>query len=49
MLALAVYPEITLADARAYCYEARKLLAKGVDPGEKKKNDKFEQEEALTF
>ncbi|GHL86582.1 phage integrase family protein [Klebsiella pneumoniae] len=40
MLALGVYPEITLADARARRDEARKLLANGVDPGDKKKNDK---------
>ncbi len=33
MLALGVYPEITLADARARRDEARKLLANGVDPG----------------
>ena len=31
MLALGVYPEITLADARARRDEARKLLANGVD------------------
>ena len=39
MLALGVYPEITLADARVRRDEARKLLANGVDPGDKKKND----------
>ncbi|HGK4772016.1 TPA: tyrosine-type recombinase/integrase [Enterobacter roggenkampii] len=49
MLALGVYPEITLADARARRDEARKLLANGVDPGDKKKSDKIEQEEARTF
>ncbi|MDE9702785.1 tyrosine-type recombinase/integrase [Citrobacter portucalensis] len=49
MLALGVYPEITLADARARRDEARKLLANGVDPGDKKKNDKIELEEARTF
>lgn len=49
MLALGVYPEITLADARARRDEARKLLANGVDPGDKKKNDKVELEEARTF
>lgn len=37
MLALGVYPEITLADARVRRDEARKLLANGVDPGDKKK------------
>ena len=49
MLALGIYPEITLADARARRDDARKLLANGVDPGDKKKNDKVELEEARTF
>ena len=49
MLALGVYPEITQVDARARRDEARKLLANGVDPGDKKKNDEVEQEEARTF
>ena len=49
MLALGVYPEVSLADARARRDEARKLLANGIDPGDKKKNDKVEQEEARTL
>jgi integrase len=49
MLALGVYPDVSLADARARRDEARKLLANGIDPGEKKRNDKVEQEEARTF
>lgn len=49
MLALGVYPEVSLADARTRRDEARKLLANGIDPGDKKKNDKIEQEEARTF
>lgn len=49
MLALGVYPEVSLADARARRDEARKLLANGIDPGDKKKNDKVEQKEARTF
>lgn len=49
MLALGVYPNVSLADARARRDEARKLLANGIDPGDKKKNDKVEQEEARTF
>ena len=36
-LALGVYPDISLADARNRRDDARKLLAKGVDPGEVKK------------
>lgn len=49
MLALGVYPDVSLADARARRDEVRKLLANGIDPGDKKKNDKVEQEEACTF
>ncbi|AIR59559.1 integrase [Cedecea neteri] len=49
MLALGVYPEVSLADARARRDEARKLLANSIDPGDKKKNDKVELEEARTF
>lgn len=49
MLALGVYPAVSLADARARRDEARKLLANSIDPGDKKKNDKVEQEEARTF
>lgn len=49
MLALGVYPEVSLADARARRDEARKLLANNIDPGDKKKNDKVELEESRTF
>ncbi|MBL0872541.1 tyrosine-type recombinase/integrase [Serratia nevei] len=49
MLALGVYPDVSLADARARREEARKLLANSIDPGDKKKNDKVELEEARTF
>lgn len=49
MLALGVYPEVSLADARARRDEARKLLANSIDPADKKKNDKVELEEARTF
>lgn len=37
MLALGVYPEVSLADARARRDEARKLLANSIDPGDKRK------------
>src|ERR1700733_1776989 len=40
LLALGVYPEITLADARHRRAEARKVLAAGNDPGEAKKKAK---------
>ncbi len=43
-LALGVYPEIGLKDARERREEARKLLANGVDPSEKRKADKVERE-----
>lgn len=49
MLALGVYPDISLADARIRRDEARKLLAHGIDPGDKKKLDKIEQTKAKTF
>ncbi|SFF19524.1 Integrase [Nitrosomonas sp. Nm166] len=39
-LALGVYPEITLADARRRRDEARKLLTNGADPGAIKKTQK---------
>ncbi|MGV8933194.1 MAG: tyrosine-type recombinase/integrase [Gallionellaceae bacterium] len=41
-LALGIYPEITLADARARRDEARKLLANGGDPGAIKQAGKRE-------
>ncbi len=37
MLALGVYPDISLVDARQRREDARKLLANGVDPGENRK------------
>lgn len=40
LLALGVYPEISLADARQRRDDARKLLANGADPGETKKATK---------
>src|SRR5205809_784036 len=40
VLALGVYPHITLADARELRTQARKLLANGLDPGDAKKEAK---------
>ncbi len=40
VLALGVYPEVSLADARERRMQARKLLAAGNDPGEVKKEAK---------
>jgi len=42
-LTFGTYPEISLADARQRREDARKLLAKGVDPGEIKKAQKAAQ------
>ncbi|AXK39970.1 tyrosine-type recombinase/integrase [Crenobacter cavernae] len=39
-LALGVYPEVSLKDAREKRDEARRLLAKGIDPGEHRKQAK---------
>src|SRR5205809_2442423 len=40
LLALGVYPQISLADAREQRAEARRLLAKATDPGDAKKDAK---------
>jgi hypothetical protein len=40
LLALGVYPEVSLADARERRLQARKILAAGNDPGEVKKEAK---------
>lgn len=44
MLALGVYPEISLAEAREKRDAARKLVANGFDPSEKRKEVKEEQQ-----
>lgn len=46
LLSLGVYPEVTLAEARDRCYEARKQLSNGADPGEVRRLKKFIQLEA---
>jgi integrase len=38
--AFGVYPEVSLAQARQRCLDARKLLADGIDPSEQKKEEK---------
>jgi integrase len=45
-LALGVYPTVTLADARQRREDARRLLANGTDPGERRKQAKQEAKEA---
>lgn len=49
VLALGVYPMVSLGEARRKRDEAKKLVSNGIDPSEKKKADKIEQSEALTF
>jgi integrase len=44
-LALGIYPDVPLADARARLDEARKLLAQGADPGARKKAAKTAEAE----
>ncbi|CNB92354.1 integrase [Yersinia intermedia] len=40
LLSIGVYPDITLAEARAKRDEAKRILAAGGDPSEEKKADK---------
>lgn len=43
LLAIGTYPEVNLHEARETRDDARKFLARGVDPGEKKKADRIVQ------
>jgi integrase len=47
-LALGVYPEVSLADARNHHQQAREQLSKGIDPGEKRKIEKLTRHIAAT-
>lgn len=49
MLALGVYPEVSLSEARRRREEARQLIANNVDPGEKRKTKKIEEKGLLIF
>ncbi|CAM6730132.1 Phage integrase family protein [Enterobacter intestinihominis] len=49
MLALGVYPEVSLSEARRRREEARQLIASNVDPGEKRKTKKIEEKGLLIF
>ena len=50
MLALGVYPEVSLADARQKRDAARKLIVAGIDPNEHKKAEQEkQQDETRTF
>jgi len=48
ILALGVYPTVSLGEARRKRDVAKKLVSDGIDPFEKKKADKIEQSEALS-
>ena len=45
LLALGVYPEVTLSEARENTLGARALLRKGIDPNEQRKLNKLELQE----
>ncbi|SEI92926.1 tyrosine-type recombinase/integrase [Frateuria terrea] len=46
LLALGAYPEVSLVDARDACTDARRLLAKGIDPSAARKEAKQARAEA---
>lgn len=47
LMALGIYPDVSLAQARQAADEARKLLASGIDPMEQRKADKNNSEKAV--
>lgn len=47
LLALGVYPDITLAEARQKRADAKKVLAAGGDPGQEKQEEKQAKEQAV--
>ncbi|MGI8489921.1 tyrosine-type recombinase/integrase [Pectobacterium sp. S5] len=49
MLALGVYPAVSLTEARRRRDEARQQIANNIDPGEKRKAEKVEEKGLLTF
>ncbi len=48
MMSLGSYPEVSLAEAREKRTDARRLLAKGIDPVEHRKEEKLELQQAHT-
>ena len=46
-LALGVYPNVTIDEARTKRDEAKAMLAEGIDPGEVKKQEKLERREEI--
>lgn len=49
ILALGIYPQVSLAEARRRRDEAKKMISDGIDPSEMKKEKKAEQSGELTF
>ncbi len=49
LLGLGVYPEVSLATARERCREFREMLARGINPSTKRKEEKAAQADVLTF
>lgn len=49
LLALGAYPEVSLVDARNACTDARRLLAKGIDPSAARKEAKQARVEAAAI
>ena len=49
MLALGVYPMVSLAEARKKCDVAKKLVYDGIESSQKKKEENIEESGALTF
>lgn len=47
LMALGIYPDVSLAQARQTANEARALLAEGTDPMEQRKTDKIKQERSV--
>ncbi|MEW3530775.1 integrase arm-type DNA-binding domain-containing protein, partial [Escherichia coli] len=47
-LALGVYPDVSLAEARIKRDDARKIISEGGDPGEKKRKEKLTQKISAT-
>ncbi|MEG9982951.1 Arm DNA-binding domain-containing protein, partial [Escherichia coli] len=47
-LALGVYPDVSLAEARIKRDDARKIISEGGDPGEKKRKEKLSQKISAT-
>mgnify|MGYP003482437682 CR=1 FL=1 len=47
-LALGVYPDVSLAEARIKRDNARKIISEGGDPGEKKRKEKLTQKISAT-